>query len=71
MKHRLPAPIPVDLSVSASAAELPFQGAAYRYDSAGGTGPISGGTVLSGPNQGSPTGSVTGGTILPVDTRYD
>lgn len=45
--------------------ELPYQGDAYLYDSAGGTGSIAGGTVQAGPNQDSPIGSVSGGTVQP------
>lgn len=46
-------------------ADLPFQGDAYYYDSAGGAGSISGGAVQPGPNQGSPTGTVQGGMVQP------
>lgn len=52
-------------------AELPYQGDAYYYDSSGGIGSVSGGSVQPGPNQGSPTGSITGGTVLPAETIYD
>jgi hypothetical protein len=45
-------------------ANLPYQGDAYRYDNNSGVGSISGGTVLAGPAQGSPTGSTTGATVL-------
>lgn len=68
MKHRLPAPIPVDLSVGTGVIpppDLPFEGDAYRYDNAGGTGSIAGSTVQAGPNQSSPTGSINGGAVQP------
>lgn len=45
-------------------ADLPYQGDATIYDSAGGTGSIAGGTVLVNGPQNSPTGSVSG-TVLP------
>lgn len=45
--------------------ELPYQGDAYIYDAAGGTGSVSGGTVLDGPNQASPTGAIGGGSVQP------
>lgn len=48
--------------------DLPYQGDAYLYDSAGGIGPISGGTVMPGPSQTSATGSISGGTVLPPET---
>ena len=43
--------------------DLPYMGDAYRYDSAGGTGGMSGGSVQAGPNQSSPTGSIAGGSV--------
>ena len=50
----------------------PYQGAAYMYDDMGtGEGSIAGGTVFDGPNQNSPTGSISGGTILNPDQIYD
>lgn len=45
--------------------DLPFQGDAYLYDSAGGTGSIAGGTVLANGAQPSAIGSVSGATVLP------
>lgn len=61
--------IPFQLGVSAGVVPPvvtpPYQGDAYYYDSAGGTGSITGGTVQPSPNQDSPIGSVSGGTIQP------
>lgn len=48
-----------------------YRGDTYLYDALSGTGSVSGGSVQPGPNQNSPTGSVTGGTILAPDTIYD
>lgn len=46
-------------------ADLPFQGDAYRYDSAGPIGSITGGTALANAPQVAPIGSVSGGTVQP------
>ena len=62
---RIPFQLGLDTGVAPPVVELPYQGDAYIYDSAGATGTVTGGTILDGPNQSSPTGSVTGGTIQP------
>jgi len=64
---RIPFQLGISISTPVPPAELPYQGDAYQYDSAGGTGSIAGGTVLPGPEQESPTGSITGGTVLPPE----
>lgn len=56
------------------AAELPFISDAYTYDDSGGTGSITGGTVLSGDaiyDEASATGTVGSGTTQDADTIYD
>lgn len=49
--------------------DLPYQGDAYIYDSAGGTGSIANGTVLAGGPQSSPTGTVSGASVQPSPTQ--
>lgn len=63
------------LGISAGAAlpeDLPYQGDATIYDSAGATGAIGSGTVQTGDtiydNSGA-TGSVSGATILPPEAQ--
>lgn len=68
---RIPFQLGTDASVIPPVAVVPYQGDAYIYDMASGTGSITGGAVQPGPNQSSPTGSITGGTVLPSDTIYD
>lgn len=62
--------IPFQLGIDAPSA-LAYQGDAYIYDMASATGSATGNTAQMGPNQDSPTGSITGGTVLPSDTMYD
>lgn len=72
MKHRLPALLPVDLSITAAAAELPYVGDTTTYDQAGATGPVTGGLVQLGDaiyDQWGATGSVSGATVLPPETQ--
>jgi len=68
---RIPFQLGLDTGVTPPPADLPYQGDAYIYDSAGATGSVTGGTILDGPDQNSPTGSVSGGTIIEGDYRYD
>jgi hypothetical protein len=66
--------IPFQIGIGADAPppdNLPFQGDAYIYDAASGTGSVIGGTILDGPDQDSPTGSIAGGTVLDGEYRYD
>lgn len=73
MKHRLPSPISIDLSVLALPIELPYQGDATIYDSSGATGSIANGAVQPGDaiyDDATATGSNTG-TTMPADVIYD
>lgn len=67
--------IPFQLGISAGIipppVDVPYQGDAYIYDMASGTGSIVGGTILDGPTQDSPTGSISGGTVIDSEYIYD
>lgn len=59
---------------SAPAVQLPYQGDATIYDSAGATGSITGGTILATGtiyDSAGATGSTSGSTIMPSETNYD
>jgi hypothetical protein len=65
---RIPFQLGVDVAPAPPVVELPYQGDAYIYDMASGTGSVTGGTILDGPEQNSATGSISGGTVLPPET---
>jgi hypothetical protein len=68
---RIPFQLGVEVTPTPPPVELPYQGDAYIYDSAGAIGSVTGGTILNGPNQNSATGSISGGTVVENDYRYD